>query len=108
MISKLLAFFSQKRAFLFNAEFENHAELVYAKLVLYNPQWEEQNLTNPLVKEYADVETWADVFRRIGLDERDHMNQSFDFCGKPQHIVKYAGMPETFMNSSTSKNQSET
>jgi hypothetical protein len=91
--AKLLASFSQKRAFLFNAEFENHAEQVYAQLVIDNQQWEEQKLTNPLVKEYADVETWADVFRRISLDERDHMNQCFEFCGKPEHVVKYLGMP---------------
>ncbi|MFW5792664.1 MAG: hypothetical protein ACOCWC_00170 [Bacteroidota bacterium] len=94
VIARLMAFFSQKRAFLFNAEFENHAELVYAKLVTTNPQWEEQTLTNPFVKQYADVEVWADVFRRIMLDERDHMNHSFHFCGKPENIVKYEGMPD--------------
>ncbi len=94
--SRLLAFFSQKRAFLFNAEFENHAEHVYAKLVEDNPQWENQAVTNPLVKKYADVETWADVFRRIGLDERDHMNHSFEFCGKTEFIIKYEGMPESY------------
>ncbi|MFO7869291.1 MAG: hypothetical protein R6U95_08350 [Bacteroidales bacterium] len=97
IIARTLAFFSQKRAFLFNAEFENHAELVYAKLTLDTPQWEEQPLTNSFVKTYyADVDTWADVFRRISLDERDHMNHSFEFCGKPEHIVKYEGMPETY------------
>ena len=94
--AKLLAFFSQKRAFLFNAEFENHAELVYARLVLDNPQWKDQKVTNPLVKKYADVETWQDVFMRISLDERDHMNHSFKFCGKPEHIYKYEGMPEVY------------
>ena len=98
IIARLMAFFSQKRAFLFNAEFENHAELVYAELVIENPQWEEQKVTNPLVKEYADVDTWADVFRRISLDERDHMNHSFEFCGKPEHMVKYEGMPEAYNN----------
>jgi hypothetical protein len=95
IIARMMAFFSQKRAFLFNAEFENHAENVYAKLVVDNPQWEEQKVTNPLVKKYADVETWADVFRRISLDERDHMNHSFEFCGKPELVQKYEGMPES-------------
>jgi hypothetical protein len=96
IIAKTMAFFSQKRAFLFNAEFENHAELVYAKLVADTPQWEEQKLTNELVKRYADVDTWADVFRRISLDERDHMNHSFEFCGKPELVQKYEGMPESY------------
>lgn len=96
IIARLMAFFSQKRAFLFNAEFENHAELIYAQLVQNNPQWEEQNLKNRLVKEYADVENWADVFRKISLDERDHMNHSFKFCGKPEYIMKYEGMPDVY------------
>jgi len=61
-----------------------------------NPEWETQPLTNDLVKKYADVENWADVFRRISLDERDHRNNSFYFCGKPEFIVKYEGMPKDF------------
>lgn len=36
----------------------------------------------------------AEVFRRIGLDERDHMNNSFVLCGKPEHVVKYEGMSD--------------
>jgi len=96
VLSRLFAFCNQKRAFLFNAEFENHAEHVYAQLVADNPQWEEQKVNNPLVKMYADVEVWADVFRRISLDERDHMNNSFEFCGKPDLVVKYDGMPESY------------
>lgn len=95
-LSKFIAFFSQKRAFLFNAEFENHAEQVYARLVVDNPQWENQKVTNPFVRAYADVETWADVFRRISLDERDHMNHSFEFSGKSAYVYKYNGMPETY------------
>ena len=38
IIARLMAFFSQNRAFLFNGEFENHAESVYAGLVVDNPQ----------------------------------------------------------------------
>ena len=93
-IAKTLAFFSQKRAFLFNAEFEDHAEFVYANLVKGNPQWEDEKVNNELVKKYADVDTWADVFRRIGLDERDHKNNSFYYCEKPEFIHKYENMPE--------------
>ena len=48
---------------------------------------------NELVRQYSNAKTWADVFRRIGLDERDHMNHSFYFCGKPENIIKYEGMP---------------
>ena len=49
------------------------------------------------VKEYAAYHgldgfaSWADVFRRIGLDERDHRNASFAFAGVPELIVRIPG-----------------
>lgn len=95
LIARTLALFSMRRAFLFNAEFEDHAEHVYAQFVQDHPEWEGQPVRSALVKEYADVRTWAEVVRRIGLDERNHMNSSFVFCGKPDHVVRYDGMPTT-------------
>lgn len=95
MIAGLLALVSLRRAFLFNAEFEDHAEHSYAQFVADHPEWETQPVQNLLVKEYSrDVSCWADVFRQIGLDERDHRNRSFAYAGKPEYIVRYAGMPE--------------
>ena len=93
VLTRVMALVSIKRAFLFNAEFEDHAEHVYAQFVEEHPEWEEQPVTNDKVKEYGDLPTWADVFRRIGLDERDHMNSSFVFCGKSECVVEYDGMP---------------
>lgn len=83
-----------RRAFLLNAEFEDHSEHVYAGLVRDNPRWEEQPATGPLVREYGRFDSWADVFRRIGLDERDHMNHSFVFADQPERMVQYEAMPE--------------
>ncbi len=80
IISKIAARVNIKGAFHFNAEFEDHAEHVYANMVQEHPEWEEQPVTNELVKNYADVDSWADIFRRIGLDERDHKNESLRFC----------------------------
>lgn len=94
LITRLTALFNMNRAFLFNAEFEDHAEHVYANFVKDHPEWENQPVQSDLVKEYANLETWADIFRRIGLDERDHRNNSFIFCGMPEHVVDYTGMPE--------------
>lgn len=94
-IAKIMALFSQKRAFIFNAEFEDHAEHIYAQIVNENPVWEAQEVKNSVVKQYANVGNWADVFRRISLDERDHMNNSFYHSGKSDCIVKYKGMPES-------------
>ena len=88
LVSKIVKYVSLKAAFYFNAQFEDHAEHVYAEMVNDHPEWETQSLTNDLVKKYADVENWADVFRRISLDEREHGNNSFYFCGKPELIVE--------------------
>ena len=94
LFARVMAFFNPRRAYLFNAEFEDHAEHVYAAFVAEHPEWEAQPVRSAIVKEYADLSTWADVFRRIGLDERDHMNASFRLCGRPESIVDYEGGPE--------------
>lgn len=94
LISRVLALLNISRAFLFNAEFEDHAEHVYAQFIAEHPEWDTQPVNSDLVKGYGDFQTWGDVFRRIGLDERDHMNNSFVFCGRPEAVVKYEGMPE--------------
>ena len=93
LLTRLMAFVNMRRTFLFNAEFEDHAEHVYAAFVADHPEWEDQRVESPLVARYGDFDCWADVFRRIGLDERDHMNDSFIFCGMREHVVRYEGMP---------------
>ena len=92
VLMRVMALTSIRRAFLFNAEFEDHAEHVYAQFVEEHPEWEQQPVNNEQAKEHGKLPTWADVFRRIGLDERDHMNMSFVFCGKPESIIAYDGM----------------
>ena len=94
ILSRVLAWVNIKAAFKFNAEFEDHAEHIYAKLVQDHPDLENQLVTNKVAKEYANVENWADIFRRIGLDERDHRNHSFYFAGLPERMEIYEGMPE--------------
>jgi len=93
VLARLMALVDIRRAFLFNAEFEDHAEHVYAAFVADHPEMERQPVESALVSRYTDVETWADVFRRIGLDERDHMNDSFTLAGMPGRAIRYEGMP---------------
>ncbi len=81
------------RAFVLNGEFEDHAEHTYAQLVEDHPEWEDQPVASTVVQGYGSFRSWADVFRRIGLDERDHMNNSFRFGGMPERVVEYEGMP---------------
>ena len=95
LASRTLALASIRRAFLLNAEAEDHAEHYYAELVQAHPEWEELPVTSDVVRGYGEFASWADVFRRIGLDERDHRNASFAFAGMPEFIVNYEGMPET-------------
>lgn len=87
LLAKLLALTSLRRAFLFNAEFEDHAEHEYASFVEAHPEWEKQAVNNAVVATYCNAETWADVIRRIGLDERNHRNSSFVLAGMPEHAV---------------------
>ncbi len=94
ILTRIMALINIRWAFLFNAQFEDHAEHVYAQFVEDHPEWNSQPVARELVEDYdSSLETWGDVFRRIGLDERDHMNTSFNFCGKPDCVVSYEGMP---------------
>ena len=78
MMSWLLARISLRAAWRFNAEFEDHAEHVYAHAVVAHPEWESQSAFCPVVERfYPGLKTWADVFRQIGLDERHHRDKSF-------------------------------
>jgi len=93
VLTRVMALTGIRRAFLFDAEFEDHAEHVHAQFVEEHPEWEQQPVNNEQVKERGSLATWAEVFRRIGLDERDHRNMSVVFCDKPTYVVRYDGMP---------------
>ena len=82
-----------RRAFLLNGELEDHAEHTYAQLVQDHPEWEDQPVESTVVQGYGSFRSWANVFRRIGLDERDHMNNSSVLAGRPEQVVEYDGMP---------------
>lgn len=87
LVSRLLAFFSIRTAFELNADFEDHAEHEYMRFVQDHPELEQQPVTEGIAGEFK---TWADVFRRIGLDEREHMNNSLVHAGRPGETVPYA------------------
>jgi hypothetical protein len=93
LLTWTMARVAMRRAFLLNAEFEDHSEHTYAQLVHDHPEWEDQPVKSTVVQGYGSFRSWADVFRRVGLDERNHMNNSFRFAGRPEHVVGYEGMP---------------
>lgn len=85
--SWLLTRLSMRKALLFNAQFEDHAEHTYAEFVRDNLSLFDEPMTNSVVREYADVSNWGDIFCRIALDERDHRNKSFIAAGKPELVI---------------------
>jgi len=87
IFTRLMALFNLRRAFLFNAEFEDHAEHVYAQFVEENPQWKEQPVTQKVVLDRMPFANWSEVFCRIGLDEREHRDASFVEAGLPENVV---------------------
>ncbi|MEN8254792.1 MAG: hypothetical protein ABFR33_04910 [Verrucomicrobiota bacterium] len=95
LFTRTMALFNLRRAFLFNAEFEDHAEHVYAQFVQENPQWEKQPVKQPVVLERMEFANWTEVFCRIGLDEREHRNASFVEAGLPEQAVGYTSSKDT-------------
>ncbi|MFH1572638.1 MAG: hypothetical protein ABIG68_01565, partial [Acidobacteriota bacterium] len=96
VISRLLARFSIRSAWRLNAMFEDHAEHAFMQFVRDNPQMENEPVEGAAVQDGRGpaggrYPSWADVFRRIGLDERDHMNESLRWCGRGKQVVPYAG-----------------
>ena len=76
--SNLLFWLRPAGSFSMNARFESHAEHEYMKLVVEHPEWEDEPVDTDYFEYYPRQKTMADLFRRIGLDERDHMHESME------------------------------
>jgi hypothetical protein len=81
-ISWLLYVIKPSWSYLMNADFEDHAEHEYMEFVAENPELEEAPFKSQFLKDYGDYDTIADVFRRIGLDERHHKEMSLERINK--------------------------
>ncbi|MFH0880326.1 MAG: hypothetical protein V2A34_11490 [Lentisphaerota bacterium] len=91
LFSKGLAFFNIRAAFHLNAQFEDHAEHTYMQYVKDNPSLDQEKVTSSIAQETRTFESWGDVFRRIALDERDHMNDSLKHLGMNDQVAPYFG-----------------
>jgi len=67
-----------------NADFEDHAEHEYMELVKENPQFENEQFESIFKDDYGNLETVADLFRRIALDERLHKEESLARLKNPR------------------------
>jgi hypothetical protein len=90
LFCRFLAAVRIQAAFLLNADFEDHAEHEYFSFVQDHPELEKQPVKAKVVLDDGNFKTWADVFRRIALDERDHMNNSLKRCGRTAEVIEYA------------------
>jgi hypothetical protein len=93
VFARTLALFSLRTAYYFNAMFEDHAEHEYAAFVKDHPEFDQQPVQSELARAFGNPETWGDVFRHIGLDERIHMNESLQECGRADQVVPYVSLP---------------
>ena len=86
-LTRFMYRFTPALSFDMNARFESHAEREYAKAVQDHPEWEDTPIDTVYFEYYPKVETLADLFRRISLDERDHKFSSWEayekLTGKP-------------------------
>ncbi len=83
-ISWLLYVIRPRLSYMLNAHFEDHAEHEYALLVQENPEWEHLPFESPFEQDYGSFSSRADLFRRIGLDEREHKDSSLRHIDNPR------------------------
>ena len=83
-ISWLLYVIRPRLSYQLNAQFEDHAEHEYMAFVRENPGLEETPFTSVFEEDYGSFASQADLFRRIGLDERTHKEESLDRIEQPR------------------------
>ena len=59
-----------------NADFEDHAEHEYMEFVRENSSFESEKFESDFENDYGRFDSLADLFRRIGVDERIHKEES--------------------------------
>ena len=67
-----------------NADFEDHAEHAYMEYVSSNPDLDHTPWVSDFQDDYGHHETLGDLFRQIGLDERDHKERSLAHLREPR------------------------
>lgn len=75
-VSWLLYVIKPARSYALNADFEDHAEHEYMEFARENPDLENISFESEFKADYGDFKNLADLFRRIGLDERAHKEES--------------------------------
>ena len=77
-LSRLMYVVRPAWSYRLNADFEDHAEHEYMRFVAEHPDLESLPFESIFADDYGRFGSLADLFRRIGLDEREHMQESLD------------------------------
>lgn len=77
-ISWLLYVMKPAWSYALNADFEDHAEHEYMLFVQENPEFETEPFQSTFREDYGFYPNLADLFRRIGIDERMHKIESLN------------------------------
>ena len=83
-VTWLLYVIRPRLSYQLNAHFEDHAEHEYMEFVRENPDLEEIPFESAFGKDYGTFASQADLFRRIGLDEREHKEESLARMEQPR------------------------
>lgn len=67
-----------------NADFEDHAEHEYMEFVKEHSKLENEPFDSDFKESYGDFRNVAELFRRIGLDERVHKEESLNRIKNPR------------------------
>lgn len=75
-LSWLLYVIKPSWSYALNVDFEDHAEHEYMEFVRENPELEKEPFESAFKTDFGDFRNLADLFRKIGLDERIHKEES--------------------------------
>lgn len=84
LVSWILYVIRPALSYRLNAHFEDHAEHEYAHLVKEHPEWDSEPFESMFENDYGSFDSVADLFRRIGLDEREHKDESLARMDSPR------------------------
>ena len=83
-VSWLLYVLNPRLSYALNADFEDHAEHEYMRYVQENPGLESQPFVSDFRQDYGAFRSMADLLGRIGLDEREHKDESLVRMAEPR------------------------
>jgi ubiquinol oxidase len=76
IVSWLMYLIRPAWSYALNADFEDHAEHEYMGFVAEHPELEFETCSCSVSDDYGCAESFADVLRQIGIDERHHKEES--------------------------------